>query len=52
MIRDKLIKRAQTMCNADGKTRYVNFTSLGWRIEFEPTTQDGLSFEITPQQHA
>lgn len=48
MIRDILIKRAQAMVNTDGKVRYVNFTSLGWRIEWEPTDHTGLSFKIEP----
>ncbi len=36
MTQRTAISRAHTMTQADGKTRWVNWTSLGWRIEFAP----------------
>jgi hypothetical protein len=42
---NKMIARAQEMCDADGKVRWVNFTSLGWRIELTECTT--LSIKIT-----
>jgi hypothetical protein len=43
-----LIARAQAMCDADGRTRWVNYTSLGWRIELAPLDNSEVSFRITP----
>lgn len=48
-----LQERAQCMCDNDGRTRWVNYTSLGWRIERAPLADSwqviaGISIEVTP----
>jgi hypothetical protein len=43
-----LLERAQAMCDADGKPRWVKYTSLGWRIEREPPTNDLPCHAVVP----
>jgi hypothetical protein len=38
------------MCDNDGKTRWINYTSMGWRIEFTPIENYDLSFKVTPNK--
>ena len=48
-----LIDRAQAIADATGTPRWVKWTSLGWRIEAEPSPYDGpmthLDFECQPR---
>lgn len=43
-----LVERTRHLVLADGKTRYVNWTSLGWRIEWDPLPNSQLSIKIEP----
>ncbi len=45
MVQDTLSilhRRAQAMCDADHCTRWVKYTSLGWRIELDPPADEAL----------
>jgi hypothetical protein len=45
---EKLKARAQNIANIRRMTVWVNFTSLGWRIEYVPSGPEDLRVRFDP----